>query len=214
MEQATMSKGFLERRALQEIGGVEVPWGQVMALRWDDIPKDCLPVILYKSTTPKAVICANRVQLDSVRKNDHEFVRECFIIEIHRIMKHSNLTYCEDTIEMDRKFKHKKKKLLSNTKKLLMKDIVQTLNRTRTANEIAASYGTSHFNVNIMANKLRRPPYNFNIPGARGTSDFDFFAAEIARENPDLIKKPLASKVPAVSQRNGKVTHANGGGQK
>lgn len=198
MEQATLSKGFLERRAIVEIGGVEVLWGHVGALRWDDIPKDCLPVVLYETTNPKAVVCANRMQLDTIRKMDNEFVRKCFIVEISRILKHSNLTYCEDTIEKDRKFPHKKRKLLSNTKKLIMKEIVQSLNRSRTAEEIAATYGTSKVSINLMADKLRKPPYNFNIPGARGFDEFATFAKEIAAENPELVRRapaPLAKNI-------------------
>lgn len=214
MEYATMSRSHMDRKAMFEMGAIEVPWGSFLTLHWDDISKDCLPVIVYKSSTPKAIICANRLQLDSVRQENETHVRECYIVEIARIMKHSNLTYCEDNIERDRKFRHKKKKILSNTKKLMMKDIVQNLNRTRTAAEIAATYGTNAFNVNILAGKLRQAPYNFNIPGARGFDEFAVFAAEIAQENPGLVRQPLASKKPPITiPPTKKVLLSNGHGR-
>lgn len=211
MDHATLSKGYYDRRAiLDELGGMEVPGGSIAALRWDDISKDCLPVFLYKCATPKGVIASNRMQLDHLRKTDHEFNRELYIVEISRLMKHSNLEYCEDTIEKDRKFRHKKKKLLSNTKKAIMKDIVQSLNKTRTAAEIAAQYGTSAFNINQIASRLRKE-YNFNIPGARGFDEFGAFASELAKESPELIRKPLAKGQPATAVISKLPLRANAG---
>lgn len=212
MDHATMSKGFLDRKGLQEIGAIEVPWGQVGGIQWAHISKDCLPVIVYKSSAPKAVICANRFQLETLLKIDHEYVKECFIVEIVQLMKHSNLSYCEDMIEKDRKFRHKKKSLMAPEKKALMKDIITQLNRTRTAQDIAAAYKIATSSVIQMSVKLRKAPYNFNIPTIRGYDDFNVFAEEIAKENPSFVKKPLASKpnkIP-IKLHSVKIAHVNG----
>ncbi len=195
MDYASLNRERIDRREIMDhLGGIEVPWSNVGGIRWDDISPDCLPVFLYKSKTPKAIIAANRFQMETIIKTDHEYVREVFIVEITRLMKHSNLMYCEDNIEKDRKFRHKKKRILSNEKKMMMKDIVQQLNRTRTAEDIAAAYKVTKSTVVQMAIKLRKSPYNFNIPTLRGYDEFNLFADEIAKENPGLVKKPMAQK--------------------
>lgn len=209
MDYATLEREVIKREdIINRLGGVEIPWGHVAALDWEDISKDCLPIIVYRSKDPEAKVCANRMQLDAIRKDNPPILRECYIVEIPRIMKHSNLKYCEDLIELDRKFKHKRKKILSNQKKLMMKDIVENLNRSKSAADIAAAHGTSAFNVTLMATKLRKQ-YNFNIPGARGNGEFAMFAAEIAKERPELINKPLAKTTsnghrPLILSRGGR----------
>lgn len=203
MENAELTRGMIDRESIiDRLGGIQVPSTQVGGIKWEHISTDCLPVFLYRTKTPKALIAANRFQLDTLRQIDQDCLKEVYIVEIARLMKHSNLTYCEDTIEKDRKFRHKKTRVMFNEKKAMMKDIITQLNRNRTAGDIAAAYKVSAFHVNQLAVKLRKPPYNFNIPTLRGFDEFNVFAEEIAKENPEFIKKPLAprqTKSPAVA---------------
>lgn len=190
MDYPSMNKGFYERRALIDLGAVEVPNGSLGVLSWEEIPKDCLPIFSYKTSAPKALIAANRMQLETLRNADKDVVREVYIGEIDRIRKHSNLEYCLDMVEMDRKIgRRKKKRLLGNTQRALVRDIVENLNRSKTVEDIAAAYGTSKVNVNLMAVRLRKAPHFFRIPGAKGYNEFDVIAQQLAKERPELVQQ-------------------------
>lgn len=210
MNTPSMSSGYWERKGLMQLGAVEVP--SIQNLEWDVIPRDFLPVFLYRTAAPKALIAANRFQLDELKKIDKDVHRECYILEIKKIRTHSNLDYCADDIEMDRKYPRRKKKLLTNTTKQLLTDIVENLNRSKTASELAAFYKTSVSNVNLLAVKLRKE-YNFKIPGARGFSEFDAMAKQLVKDHPEMIMQPLAKKDSAFVMEMGRkkaITATNG----
>lgn len=208
MDYAELKNEYLDvehhgHKIKNELGGMEIPGGNLGYLQWAQIPEDCLPVVLVSSKQPKGLICLNRYQLKEQIAKRHEHLTYFFTVPISRLMPidKSNLEYFTNKVEADRKMGRRKRELLpEDVRKAMIEDIAVNLNRGRSAGDIAATYGTTAANVKLVATNLVKK-YKFNIPGiAVGKGKmFDVWAKQLAENNPQLLSAPLAPHKPQIN---------------
>lgn len=207
MEYAEIKPEYRTREAIKnELGGVEIPYSGIGFLQWGELSNDCLLVVLLrKKDDHLGLICSNRIQMKeqiSKRNEAGEPGRDFFQVEISRLMKHSNLEFFMNIIEGDRKLARKKRRVPLQTLKALMEDIITKLNRTTTAEDLAALHNTSKMNVMGIATRLVKKN-NFIIPGVgqgRGKM-FDVLAGQLAENHRNLLAAPLAKKEPTIPNK-------------
>lgn len=71
----------------------------------------------------------------------------------------------------------------------IMTEIAKNLNRTKTARELAQEYNISVTSIWSMSRRLRKSPYNLDIPTQTTLGDFHTIAERIVKNNPGLVKK-------------------------